>query len=307
MIASEFSYNAKGQLTVTKTTSGDMVTTETISQYDDRGRVKAKNSSTGSSVSYIYLNREVETAANGRTFTKTFDAWGNLLSSIDPVSSVSYAYHSSGQPKTITSDGASFSMTYHDTGKQETLSDPNAGTTTYTYDAAGRMTTQTDARGNITAVKRDLMGRDSCIIMSDGVTSSSTTYAYGASGYEKGRLRKMQTENDSVCYTYNKYGQPYTEKRYMDGMVGSLDFIFEYNSKRQLQKTTYPGSIEVSNEYDAYGNLVKVKAGAQTVWELVGNTGTRNTTKLGGTMTATQTYNSQHGRLSNLKTVKFTL
>lgn len=37
-------------------------------------------------------------------------------------------------------------MTYYDTGNQKTLVDPNAGSITYTYDAAGRLKLRLIAR-----------------------------------------------------------------------------------------------------------------------------------------------------------------
>ena len=294
-----------GKLYQTVSKQGNVSITETF-DYDARGRLETQlSSSSGITTTYGYpVSNGIKSqtvSANSRTYTKTFDAWGNIKTSTTaPISTfVEYQYHSSGQPKTINSDGVIFEMEYYDTGKQKKLIDPNAGTSVYTYDAAGRLETQTDGRGVLTEMYYDNLGRVSVMVQG----GDSTTYTYGKlNDNNLHRLEKIQTGNNYVSYIYNKYGQPLSEQRYIDGV--SLDFTYLYNAKSQLQKTNYPGSVPVTNEYDAYGNLVKILANAQPVWELTGNTGTVTTTSLGGSMTATRTYNSTSGNLTKLKTVK---
>lgn len=191
-------------------------------------------------------------------------------------------------------------MTYYDTGKQKTLTDPNAGTITYTYDAAGRLKTQVDGKSKTTTNTYDVLGRMSSSA-TDGVT---TTYTYGTSGNNLLRLTKEQTGNNYTTYTYDNYGRTRTETRQIEG-TGALAFTYSYNSQGQLSNIAYPGSLTVSRNYDAYGNLRQVLAGTQNIWELTGATGTVTTTKLGGTLISTETRNSQ-GLLSNLKTMKGT-
>lgn len=168
-------------------------------------------------------------------------------------------------------------MTFDNIGNQITLTNPNAGIYTYTYDALSRLVTTTI----------------------DGI---ATTYTYGTTGYDLHRLTKLQTGYNYSAYTYDKYGHVLTEKRNIDGS-GILDFPFGYNTLGQLSSVLYPGSIQVNKQYDSYGNLSKVLAGTQVIWEYTGATGTVYTSQLGGTLTATRTYTSQ-GLLSNLKTVK---
>ena len=218
----------------------------------------------------------------------------------DPVSSIAYTYKSLGKPQKIVTGGATFTMTYYDTGKQKTLTDPNAGTITYTYDAAGRLKTQVDGKSKTTTNTYDVLGRMSSSA-TDGVT---TTYTYGTSGNNLLRLTKEQTGNNYTTYTYDNYGRTRTETRQIEG-TGALAFTYSYNSQGQLSNIAYPGSLTVSRNYDAYGNLRQVLAGTQNIWELTGATGTVTTTKLGGTLISTETRNSQ-GLLSNLKTMKGT-
>ncbi len=292
-------YNNKGLVSQKKSVTGNLTTTENYT-YDNRGRKVTQTNSAGQTISYTYGNRTVSSTTNGRTHTKLYDAWGNVKSVTDPVSTITYTYKSVGQPKEIVTGGATFSMTYDDAGRQKTLTDPNAGTITYTYNAAGKVIKQVNGRNKETTYDytTDKLGRLTKSV-TDGVT---TTYTYGTSGNSLLRLTKEQTGNNYVSYTYDSKGRISTETRNIDG-YGSVLFSYAYNTQGQLEKVTYPGNLVVIRSYDSYGNLQKLTAGTQAVWELTDITGTVTTTKLGGTLTATETRNSQ-GLLSNLKTVK---
>lgn len=290
-------YNNKGEVSSKQNIVGNLTTTESFT-YDARGRVASSNSSSGESSTYSYGNRTESTVTNGRTFTKTMDAWGNVKSVTDPIASVAYTYYSNGKPKTTSTEEVTLSMTYDNVGNQLTLTDPNAGKLTYNYDAARRVIRQVDDKGKVSTNTYDALGRLATTTI-DGV---STTYTYGTTGYDLLRLTKVQTGNNYSTYSHDKYGRVLTEKRNVDGS-GLLNFSYTYNSIGQLSSILYPGNVQVNRQYDSYGNLSKVLAGTQAIWESKGATGTVYTSLLGGTLTTTQTYNSQ-GLLSNLKTVK---
>lgn len=291
------SYDPKGQVSSKRLQTGNLISTETYT-YDVRGRLVSSNNSLGHDITYSYDNRKVSMTSNGRTYTKVYDAWGCLKAANDPVSSIAYAYKSLGKPSKITTSGVDISLNYDDVGNQITLTDPNAGTSTYTYDAAGRLVTQKDGRGKITTNKYDALGRLSTSTL-DGVT---TTHTYGTSGYDFLQLTKVQTGNNYITYSYDKYGRIATEKRQIDGN-GLFEFKYGYNPQGQLSQTIYPGNVQVNRQYDSYGNAIKVLADTQVIWELTGATGTVFTSQLGGTLTASKTHNSQ-GLLMNIKTEK---
>jgi RHS repeat-associated protein len=296
-ISTSNAYNSKGQLTSTVSKQGSLTITKS-NTFDNRGRMTGQNSSSGQNVAYSYGNRSVTITTNGQSYTKTYDAWDGIKTSSDPKSSVTYKYKSLGKPQTITASDISFSMTYDDAGNQTTLTDPNAGTSTYSYNAAGRLKKQIDGKGNTTEVFYDALGRKSYSTLG-GIR---TDYAYGTSGYNLNRLVEVKSEGNSIIYSYDKYGRTIGEKRKM-GSDSALEYTFAYNTNGQLQTTVYPGNLQVKHEYDSYGNLVKVLAGTQPVWELISTTGLITTTQQGGSMTATTTCNSQ-GHLTKLKTVK---
>jgi RHS repeat-associated protein len=290
-------YNGKGEVMTKEVQTASLTTTENFT-YDVRGRLASSSNSTGMNVVYTYDNRKVTTTNNGRVYIKTIDPWGGVKTVTDPVSSIAYTYKSLGKPQSITTGGATVSITYDAIGNQTALSDPNAGTSTFTYDAAGRLIKQIDGKGKTTVNVYDALGRLSTTTI-DGI---ATAYTYGTSGNDLLLLTKLQTGNNYTAYTYDKYGRIATEKRQVEG-TGLLEFSYAYNTQGQLSTATYPGSLQVSNQYDAYGNVLKVLTGTQSVWELTGETGLVSTVQLGGTLTATRTRNAQ-GLLTNLKTVK---
>lgn len=289
------SYNDKGQVSERRVWAGDLVTTDYY-QYDARGRISSFTNNAGQNITYTYDNRKVKTISNARAYEKTVDAWGGVKSVTDPVSSIAYTYSSIGKPKSIATGGATSTMSYDAVGNQESLTDPNAGTYTYAYDAAGRLTRQVDGKGIVTVNNYDALGR-LATTTTDGV---ATTYTYGTTGYDLLLLTKVQTGNNYMAYSYDRYGRVSTEKRNVDGS-GLLEFAYNYNTIGQLSSTLYPDGVQVDRQYDAYGNLWKVLVGTQSIWESTSATGTVYTSLLGGTLTSTRTYNSQ-GLLSNLNT-----
>ncbi|HML70292.1 MAG TPA: FG-GAP-like repeat-containing protein [Macellibacteroides fermentans] len=292
------SYNSKGQVAQKQSQTGNLAQTDNFI-YDARGRLSSQSNSLGQSSSFSYGNRTTTVVTNGRTYIKTYDAWGGIKSSVDPVSDVTYIYTSGGSPKSVTSGGAVYSMTYDNVGNQLTLTDPNAGTSTYTYDAAGRVTKQVDGRGIVTDNIYDNFGR----LFTSTVNGITLTNYYGTSGNEALHLVKKQVGNNYVEYTYNEFGQIRKEVRQVDG-VGLFNFEYGYTTGR-ITDAFYPADMHFHTEYDAYGNKTKVTTNglAQPIWELKGSTGTVSTSLLGGTLTATETRNAQ-GLLTNLKMEK---
>ncbi|NDW19297.1 hypothetical protein D0T53_10275 [Dysgonomonas sp. 216] len=297
-------YNTKNQL-VNETSQRGNLTTSMSYAYDTRGRLQRTTSSTGKIETYGYGNRTNTVTSNGRSYTKTYDAWGNIKTSTDPVSTVSYTYASLGKPKTITTGGATLSMTYYDTGNQKTLTDPNAGTTSYIYDAAGRVTQQSRA-GKTTTNVYDALGRLTSSV-TDGLT---TTYTYGTSGNSLLRLSKVQVGSGDKYsyfgYSYDQYGRMLRKIDYLydksNGGASSFTSTYTYNDLGQLSNIGYSGGPSVDRQYDAYGNLAKVSVGTQDIWELTNNTGLIKESKMGGIITSTRTLNTK-GFLTSQKSV----
>ena len=83
-------------------------------------------------------------------------------------------------------------MTYDAAGNQLSLSDPDAGTSNYTYAADGTLLTQTDGRGIKTTNNYDNLGH----LVSAQIGQKNIVYTYGTAGNEKLRLVKLALGNN---------------------------------------------------------------------------------------------------------------
>lgn len=290
----QISYNSKGKPSKVVNKTGKLSISETF-EYDAMGRVVSDVLSSGSKTTYSYGNRTVTITTAGKNYTKTTDAWGNVVKSTDPISEVCYAYASCGKPSRISSNGTVTTIEYDDVANQTALNDPDAGRTTYTYAADGKILTTTDARGIKTVNTYDAKGR--LTVSKVGTTTIVNTY--GTTGNEANRVVKSTNGNKSVEYAYDKYGRVTIEKRTVGGH-GTYSFAYAYNDKNQLTQTTYPGGLNVTYLYDDYGFKVQTKAGDNVVYKFESGDGLVSSSSFMGKLTAGYTRDSR-GWESNIK------
>lgn len=275
-----WSYNSKGLVTSEIKTTGNLQETHTYS-YDGLGRMVGEVLPTGQTYTYSYGNRSKTSVTAGRTYTSTFDAWGNTKSSEDPVSSVNYVYYSNGQPKEIESDGDTWSLEYDEAGNRTLLDDPDAGETEYLYDALGRLIEQEDARGYVTINSYDDKGR----LASTETDGAVTTYTYGTSGNSKMRLIKVQDANGFISYTYDSVGRVTSKVRNLTGTGAYSSTAYSYNNLNQLVSRTCNGQIE-RYYYDSNGYKYCSTINGQNVWQLQEYNGIRSVASLGDSLTS---------------------
>ena len=275
-----WSYNSKGLVTSEIKTTGNLQETHTYS-YDGLGRMVGEVLPTGQTYTYSYGNRSKTSVTAGRTYTSTFDAWGNTKSSEDPVSSVNYVYYSNGQPKEIESDGDTWSLEYDEAGNRTLLDDPDAGETEYLYDALGRLIEQEDARGYVTINSYDNKGR----LASTETDGAVTTYTYGTSGNSKMRLIKVQHANGFISYSYDTVGRVTSKVRNLTGTGAYSSTAYSYNNLNQLVSRTCNGQIE-RYYYDSNGYKYCSTINGQNVWQLQEYNGIRSVASLGDSLTS---------------------
>ena len=291
------SYDSRGNIVSKTSQTGDITTSETL-QNDNRGRMTSDVLSTGRSTSYTYTGRKVTATTNGsRVFEKTYDAWGLLTQSKEPIGTVNYRYKSCGKPSSASVVGSStVTMVYDACGNQATLNDPDAGTTTYTYNAAGEVVSQTDARGITTTHTRDALNR----ITKTTIGATEINYAYGTSGNAAQRLDSINMSGKTISYGYDSYGRVTSETRNFGNT--SYTTSYTYDSNNNLQKTTYPGSVEVTYGYDSNGYETSMAVNGSTVWTLTSHSGTATLETLGTGTTALKrsTSHNSYGLLTGI-------
>jgi len=255
-------YDSKGRVSISQKSMGSASNTINYT-YDSWDRVATISPSFEGSTSYTYGNRLVTSVKNGQTYTKTFDAWGNVKSSTDPVSSVTYSYMSNGKPESVSSNGSTITMEYDAVGNRTLLDDPDAGQSSCQYNALGNLTSQTDARGVVTQMTYDNLGRISAVTIGNVVTN----YTYGTSGNSILKLTKKQCSDNYVQYGYDNYGRVSSEQRSIDNN-NLLNFYYSYNTYDQISQITFPGSLSIGYTYDDYGYRTGMTANGNNIWSI---------------------------------------
>lgn len=269
LISKTTEYNDKGQVKKVTNTDGLLSLWKSFA-YDEQGRLKAEKLSSGKETMYSYDNRKVTKTIGERSTTRITDAWGNVTTAIDEGGNeVSYFYNSNGKPDRVSTNGSEVRMEYDEFGNQISLKDPDAGTTTYEYAADGTILKQKDARGVETINTYDDLGRLSTVQIGGNIIE----YTYGISGNEALHLTKKTMGGNSIEYKdFDIYGRPLKEIRNIAGK-GSYEFTYHYDERNRLDKTTYPGGLEVVYEYDDYGFKKQTTANSEIIYDLKSYTG----------------------------------
>lgn len=255
-------YDVRGNpIQVTQQTGTQQITTS--SSYDNFGRLTYTLHSDGTSTSSTYGNRMVTTNAPTGTHTKTYDAWGNVITVNDNASSVNYTYSSIGKPLSATSGGSTVMMEYDGAGHRTKLIDPDAGTQTATYAADGTLLSETDGRGIVTTYSYDNLGR----VMTKMCGDIIETTAYGTSGYGLNRIVSIARNNGRrEEFEYDRFGRVIVDTRYDDNKTFEISYEY-YDNTGFLKKKSYPGGIAVTYTYDSNGNVMSATANGKRYFQ----------------------------------------
>ncbi len=221
--------------------------------YDNYGRLDSINDNGLVTTSRFNGLTTTVTRPDGTWRSKTVNALDQILSSTDNGGTLTYTYHSSGQPNSITAVGAATTMEYDDYGRQIQLNDPNAGATNYDYNAYGELTYQSDARGNVTQLTYLSDGR----LDKKQTTEGKYQYTYYDSGPSYTLLKREQAPNyDYFEYIYDNLGRQTQVTQLEFEYYATYETSYDYDEHGNLAFVCYPGGFAVRNHYDAYGNLV---------------------------------------------------
>lgn len=306
-------YNAKGQVIQKISKSGGNVTSQLDYTYYNDGTLKdgrllnESNVNTSGNIKYDYTGKTITTLVNGKTYSKTYDNWGNIkeITEPSPGGNISYIYFSNGKPKSINYPAASVQMTYDELGYQKTLTDPSSGTSTYRYDALGRLTYQKDGNGKETTLFYDNFGH----ISEKKINNVSTAqYEYYTSGDGKGQIKKVTAQNGTWdSYEYDGFGRVIKTTTHIDGTISDIVYQNHYDSYGNEDQITYPGNYVVSQQYDSYGNLKAIQGGGRNIWSLDAMDASKLKYTLGNGQVTTKLFDSKTGLLTSITTTNGTV
>jgi RHS repeat-associated protein len=200
----------------------------------------------------------------GQTVTRAYDSRGNLASQTDGRGTTTYAYDALDRITALTDpqgvaqsfhynpegalteadlgNGAVTTNAYNSDGRL-TQTRSQAGQTTlqsldYGYDAAGRLTSQTDQSGQQTTYAYDALGR---LTQFNPPGSPPTSYGYDAAG--------NRTQAGNTTYTYNALNQ-------LTHSSAGTDYT--YDGAGRLTRTTN-GNLQTSYSWDPLNELTQVQ------------------------------------------------
>lgn len=238
--------------------------------YDNFGRL-VKDSSLHSVNRYFYGienggHHHYETVENamGSQSTKLYDAAGRVAEVRDGGGTVKYEYDryiDNGRvlDRTIIITGGNTTTILADSrGNRTRLVDPDAGTTTSTYNPWGKPVTQTDGKGDVTSMTYDSQGRMVTKSYTLGVATETYSYTYGTDAPSKGKLVRV-SKDDNTCleYGYDALGRVSSVTRHISGT--SYTHTYSYDADGKLETVEFPDGFTLRREYDTYGRLKCLK------------------------------------------------
>ena len=215
---------------------------DTKTEYDGLGRVRRSIDPMGRQSTWNY-------DAAGRTVQTHVPATGNTYFDYDHDGNKVSEESASGD--TVTT------WTYTPDDQVHTMVAPNGNatggvpadyTTTYTYDAAGNLTSQSDPLVHVTSWTYDTLDNKVSKTFPNACQTINWTYD------RLGRLTKVAPPGSvggDTTYTYNKHGDMVTRE---DGEHHTT--TYEYDARHQVTKVIDPLARQRTFDYDAENNLV---------------------------------------------------
>ncbi len=294
-------YNAKGQI---EKTSEPYFPGETVywntTEYDDCGRVIKKHDAAGHTTEIDYKGFVTTTTdALGHKTTRTMDINGNLKQVRDHEGNIiDYEYDVEGHCTKVKGPRKEVRMGYDLMGNRILLDDPDLGIVENTYNAYGELVEQKDQKGT-TTYEYDAGGR----LLKETRPDVTVTSVYDKDF--KGTLSSKSSSNGiKSTFAYDKYGRvkEQTER------INNKNFTTKttYNSQNKVDKLTYPSGLVVQNIYSDNGYLKCVKnVKTETIlWQLDTQNAKGQITQetYGNGLVTTMGYNDATGWLQRIST-----
>ena len=239
--------------------------------YYPSGRALSVSDALGETTSYAYdLTNNITTItnppdANGQvgTVTRTFDSYGMLLTSTDPLNNTTTNTYDANHNLTSVTDplGHATNYTYDSNGNRTSSTNPMTPgsvntTSTTVYNQYSEPVQTTDQLGNATTFTYDSSFWPK--LASDGI-GPAVSFAFNANGTQAAKATGhdlTQTPGAATTYTYDTYGN-------MTSQTDPLGQVtqYTYDTQGRLTSTTPPApSAATAYVHDALGNTKTVTA-----------------------------------------------
>lgn len=317
-----YAYDKMGNRTSMVETKDAIVTGTTEYKYDNLYRMTDVSGSSGA-INYAYNNADQLTKMTyaGTTINYGYDKNGRLRTVSGAGVNVEYEYYANDLLKKVNNiaNGAVQEYKYYEDGAVHTLT-TSTGTITYTYDAAGRVTTKTDGNSQTpTKYEYDTLSR----ITKVSEPGRTSEYSYDHAGN-----RKSLTEVYSSAKTYShkatNTNHPYNIKvtDYEYSTTNELETVSESMYNEDMLKLMRVATYSYTDSGDMYSSVTAVMLPSDSSAAAVGFAAANDTsievtlntydgfhrmsktavTKDGETKTSEYTYNGDGMRVSKTLT-----
>ncbi|MFD1886780.1 RHS repeat-associated core domain-containing protein [Paenibacillus wenxiniae] len=273
--------------------------------YDDKGNVLKATDPSGQSITMTYDSLGdllTATGPDGSTITSTYDNRGRLLTTTDTEGhQISYAYNEQGQLTSVTDPRGGQTLYGYADQHLSQITEPTGETVAIGYDAAGRMTSETNAAGNTARIVYN--DSDQLVATLDEL-KNKTSYTYD----DQNHLASITDPKGNVThYNYDANGEltgitdalgnktsiAYDAEGQMTGVNDALGrtTTFTYDADGHLLSETNAKGESLRYTYDALGRPIAAYDGlnhqSYTVqYDTAGNP-IKLTDALGNTYTST--------------------
>ncbi|HRP05845.1 MAG TPA: hypothetical protein PLV87_13115, partial [Opitutaceae bacterium] len=179
-----------------------------------------------------------------------------------PSSSVTYTHDALGNVLTTEAEGVVTALQYDERGRKIRMTDPSMGVWEYRYNIFGELIWQKDAKGQVTTLAYDALGR----LQNRSEAEGTTIWTYDSSPTKGlGKLHQVTSPgNYKETYLYDSLGRGTTVTREIDDVAYAFETAYDYTGRpaRTIYPATGIGSTRAStrNVFNTFGYLKEIRA-----------------------------------------------
>ncbi len=242
---------------------GDEIYWATIN-YDELGRPTKTIRPDGAEASISYDGLTITTEvphvsgeANVRTTKKISNGKGLVIKTIDQNGyELIYDFGPADRLlRTIQIDGQEIVNLYDSIGNKIATTDPDLGHWEYQYNGFGEIRWQRDAKGQITTIEYDALGRPIAKVTPD----KRTEWTYDLAEYGKGSVARIDASDGyAEDLKYDRFARLERREVRIEGELYAT--AVDYDDYNRVNVAYYPRSFAVKNNYDDLGLLSTVSS-----------------------------------------------
>ena len=230
----------------------------------------------------------------GKVRRERRDALGRLVEVVEDPYGLNYETHYAYDPLDnlvqVSQGAQTRSFLYSSLSRLLSATNPESGTTSYTYFDTGQLQTRTDARGMVTNFSYDALQRVVAkSYANDGGLTPAVTYSYYLAGAASPNVGQLQSVASSAASTvhdgYDALGRVAASTHTIAGNPNAHAFGYTYWLNNSLKTIQYPSGRIVNNDVDDAGRAIKVYTASMTYAD----------------MTAASTPYTPDGRIAKMK------